>query len=568
MKLKKMSLWVSLIMVIVTVMSGCGKNNNAAEPPSLDGANTPGSSAAASEADPANPNQISKEKITIKALTATYPEAKLTDYNYDQNAFTKWLEDTTNIHIEWITVPSSADIQQKLSLLMSSGDIPDIMFQNNFPPSVQKLYGSQGLLLDMSDYIEQYGVYSKKMFEEFPDTKAAVTLDQGEIYALPTYADDPHLSSLYKMWINKPWLDNLGLEIPQTTDDLYQVLKAFKEQDPNGNKKNDEIPLLGNTAWVTWNPINFVMNSFVYYNPDRKLILNDGKVEPVFTKPEFREGLKYLQKLAMEGLLSRESFTMDFNQFKQAVENPDAPLVGMIPSHAPFVAADTRYPDYLALAPLKGPEGVQYANYHFTTNNSGVVVSAQTKYPVEVFKLLDFLYAPETMIRMKDGREGFEWEYAKEGEGLGKDGQPAMYKNLKNSANQYDPNAGEKNINWYMMANYFNPKSLQDQWLVEEDAPVDPAANLVPVTQELYVPYQPSKDMLLPQTIVFTEEESAEVSDIEIAINDYVTESMTRFILSSNDIDQQWDAYLKKLDQMGLERLISIYQGYMDRTTK
>jgi len=67
-----------------------------------------------------------------------------------------------------------------------------------------------------------------------------------------------------KMWLYKPWVDKLGLEWPETTEDFYNVLKAFKEQDPNGNGKADEVPLLGaTTSWRT-DPFGFLMNSFVY----------------------------------------------------------------------------------------------------------------------------------------------------------------------------------------------------------------------------------------------------------------------------------------------------------------
>jgi len=557
---KKIGAWVCAVILVVSILSGCTGNAANTDEPASSPSN--GNTATASQNEGAN--QISEEKITITALAAPFPEVKLFDFDYDKNHFTKWLEDNTNIHINWVTAASVGDITQKLSLMLSSGEIPDIMFLNNFSPSVQKQYGDQGLLLPLNDYIDKYGVWTKKMFEEMPETKAAVTLDEGEIYALPAYAEDPHLSSFYKMWIYKPWLDKLGLKVPETTEQLYEVLKAFKDKDPNDNGKNDEIPLLGNTAWLSWDPTTFLMNAFVYYDSEKKMIMNNGKIEPVFTKPEFKEGLKYMQRLVREGLLSAESFAMDFNQFKQAVENPNFPLVGAMPSHAPFVAADTRHSDYVAIAPLKGPQGVQYANYHYTTNNMGVVISSQTKHPVEVFKLLDFLYSEEATIRMTIGREGHEWDYAKEGDGPGGNGQQAKYKKLATES-AYNQNEGEKNVNWYMIGNYYNPKSLQDSFVAQESEQDNLMKVLEKATTELYAPYQPDKAILLPQTIVLSEEESAEITDIEITITDYVTETMSQFILGRDDIDQAWDGYLKELDKMGLAKLIATYQAVIDR---
>lgn len=80
----------------------------------------------------------------------------------------------------------------------------------------------------------------------------AITAPDGNIYALPSINDCYHCSMAQKMWIYKPWLDKLGLDVPTTTDELYTVLKAFKDKDPNGNGKADEVPLTGAPRGSGW----------------------------------------------------------------------------------------------------------------------------------------------------------------------------------------------------------------------------------------------------------------------------------------------------------------------------
>ncbi len=75
--------------------------------------------------------------------------------------------------------------------------------------------------------------------------KDLITAPDGNIYALPQVNECYHCMYQQRMWIYKPWLDKLGLKMPTTTDEFYEVLKAFKTKDPNGNGKADEIPLSG-----------------------------------------------------------------------------------------------------------------------------------------------------------------------------------------------------------------------------------------------------------------------------------------------------------------------------------
>src|SRR5699024_315051 len=139
-----------------------------------------------------------------------------------------------------------------------------------------------------------------KMFEELPHVKEAITAPDGNIYALPQVNECYHCSYSQKLWIYQPWLDELGLEMPTTTDEFYEVLKAFKEDDPNGNGKADEIPLAGANSGAYVKIDQFLMNSFIYnnyFNNAQHLYVDHGNIEAAFNKPEWKDGLEYLNML-------------------------------------------------------------------------------------------------------------------------------------------------------------------------------------------------------------------------------------------------------------------------------
>ena len=211
---------------------------------------------------PAGEFPIVSEPITIKAFICGNTAVK----DYVDNEYTRWLENLTNIKLD-MDIPPVADAQQKLNLMLASGDLPEVIIGCNIRLDQQQILANQGLLLPLNDYIDKYGVEFKKVYEAYPQIEDLITMLDGKIYGLPHVNDCYHCSMAQKMWVYQPWLDKLGLEVPTTTEEFYQMLKAFKEQDPNGNGEADEIPLSGTTftngGWHS--PIDeFLMNSFIY----------------------------------------------------------------------------------------------------------------------------------------------------------------------------------------------------------------------------------------------------------------------------------------------------------------
>lgn len=365
---RRFTMLFSIVLILAVLISACG----APQDPSASSGSEAAPVESAVAVAPAGEFPIVAEPITIRAFLC--PTSMVRDYK--DNEFTRWVEELTNITLEF-DIPPMAEAQQKLNLMLASGDLPEVIIGCNIRLDQMQILAEQGLVLALDEYIDEYSTEFIKVYSEYPQVQDLITLLDGKVYGLPHVNDCYHCSMSQKMWVYKPWLDALGLDLPTTTDEFYEMLKAFKEQDPNGNGIADEIPLSGtrevNGGWRS--PIDsFIMNSFVYNDrvtsngagtgAGGHLMLEDGVVKVSFTEPGWQEGLRYLNKLYSEGLIDPQAFTNDSNQIRQLGENPDVPILGAVGAgwYGVFTqngGPSGRWQEYVPIAPLTGPSGMR-----------------------------------------------------------------------------------------------------------------------------------------------------------------------------------------------------------------
>lgn len=503
-----------------------------------------------------------QEKTTLKVMVRGNPLVE----NFETNDFTKWYEEKTNVHIEWEVVPEQS-IQEKLNLVLASEDYPDVIMGLNISSAQQMIYGSQGAFLPLNDLIEKQGTNTKKMFQDNPEIQSAITALDGNIYALPEVNECYHCSMSQKMWIYEPWLKKLNLKMPETTDELYEVLKAFKEQDPNGNGMQDEIPLsISPKSWSS-SIDAFLLNSFIYnpvYGSSYKhIFIKDDKLDVAFNKPEWREGLRYMNKLYAEGLLAPESFTQDDNQLIQIGENPDTVLLGASTGghqgiFTQLLGESGRWLEYKTVPPLKGPNGVRYAALDSTGMNPGAfVITKKAKHPELALRWADGLYEREHTLRSVYGRPDREWREAKDGE-VGINGEPAVWSELKSYGTV-------QNIAWIQTGPSLRTNDFRLSAVAKGDDDLEVV--LYNETKNKYEPHKPADVSTVPP-LFLTNEQASEVADLSKTINDYVDEMMARFVIGDADLDKDWDGYVQQLEAMNVARYLEIYQEAYDGRSK
>jgi putative aldouronate transport system substrate-binding protein len=478
--------------------------------------------------------------------------------NVEENELTKEYEQKTNVKVKWEMVAQKS-IKERLNLALSTGDVlPDVFLNMKLNNQQVVSYGiEQGLLIDLKPYIEKYAPNLKAMFEYDPMIEKIITAPDGGIYTLPQVEETYHVKAPQKAWIYKPWLDKLGLEVPQTTEELRVVLEAFATKDPNGNKKADEIPMTGATTGWSTSIVDFIMNGFIYtYQYQRWIVDEEGNVSVPYNTPEWREGLKYLNGLHKDKLLDEAAFSQDAAQLKQAVMFEEAPLVGVVAAGAKTAFCslnNPRFKDYVALPPLEGPKGAKTTATNTCSVNIGkFAISNQCKDPAVAIRWIDYFYSQEGTLRAVMGVEGRDWRKAEEGEKGVNDEQGVYHRILKYGK--------EQNVCWNKLVPCFYRDKLRNGEVIDETSQ---EKMLYDITKEYYSPYF-VENIMLP--LFMSSEEAEEIAEYAYLISDtktgYVTVSYSKFILGEWDVndDGQWDKYIKQLEGMGLKRFIEIQQ--------
>lgn len=572
-KLFRLVTWLILLSMIFSACSPAspttaptqGSADNSPQP-----TNTTSEQPAATQAQdsevtvaPGGEFPIVDKKITLTVLVM--PNAEITDYN--NNEFTKWIEEKTNIDLEVTVAPQDqTEADQKLNAIFASGDLPDLIIGWwNMSLDRQLALAEQGLIVPINDYIDEYGVETKRIFNEMPSAKNAVSQVDGKIYSVPDVNECYHCTHAQKMWVYQPWLDTLGLEVPETTDEFEQMLVAFKTKDPNGNGKADEIPLSGNVSWHG-SLAEYLMNPFVYYqtvsSPSGFYIENDVIKAP-FVEDGWKEGLKYLNKLYAQGLIDPQAFTNTDEQMKALGENPDIVILGAMPSGHEGIFVEVngqsgRWLEYVPIPPLEGPTGIR--QNPTTTNVTGTgrfLITKANKYPEASFRLADLFLSWEGTTRSYYGVPGVDWEYVKEGENLTSiGGGTAKYKEL---VFHNTPHAQS----WGQSLPQYRPASYRESQADTQDQPYE--GMLFRWSKENYAPYDVDKTI---PPLVITPDLATQMGDLSTTITNLVNESFAAFVNGQKDIDKEWDAYIKSLDDAGLNDLIKMYQDAYDAKYK
>ncbi len=515
---------------------------------------------------------LTAEKVTLKIVVPEHIEVG----DWATNTFTQWYEERTNVHIEWQSVAGTTDEKRAaVNAMIAGGDLPDIFMALNFTPAQLQLYGAQGLFTPLNDLIDSQGFEIKRVFEQYPSVRDTITANDGNIYTMPDVNDCYHCKGSSKLWINKTWLDKLGLGIPQTTDEFHAALKAFKDQDPNGNGQADEVPMSASTdGWAGATGTNaptgfgpydpYFMGSFLYNPGEPWLVLTEGKVDVSFNKPGWREGLKYLNALYNDGLIARESFSQTADQLKQTGDHEGDNILGASPAGywGVFLTIDqntagARWEEYVTVPPLQGPDGTRIATWnHFGGVNVGqFVVTSACKNPELAVKWADGLYELEAVIRAYAGNLDQDWRWATEGE-MGINGKQGIWKAL---------------VTWSsdaMRGHWWGQQSIMyrssDLRLGEVVDPAHPTfeSPLYRATVDNYFPYAEDQSLEVP-LLYLSEEQANQAGELGVTITGYVKQSFAEFVLGDRDAndDGAWNDYLDTLNQMALENYLGVYQA-------
>jgi putative aldouronate transport system substrate-binding protein len=226
------------------------------------------------------------------------------------NVIVKEVEKRTNsrLKITWVSPNNYAD---KINVTLASGDIPDlILLDDPFSAQVRSMV-AQGAFWDLTPLLKDYPNLMQHPKVSWENTKQA----DGKNYGIPRPRPTDGGGFPY---LRKDWLDKLNLEVPKTTDDLYNVMKAFVEKDPGGNGKST----IGFVGFVDQNGMSYfvqLQSSFTKTNGDWKLL--DGKLVNVNLLTEVKDCLVWLNRAYKEKLIPEDVAVLKNSQAKDLLKS-------------------------------------------------------------------------------------------------------------------------------------------------------------------------------------------------------------------------------------------------------
>ena len=303
MKQKQIIALVSATALAATALAGCGKTSE-------ENPQTTAVKEAEGTAKEDLPFSKYAETVTVHLGGSMNPNTKIPDgMSYEDNSYTRLLKEDFNIEVVYDWVASSSDFDEKMNLCIGSGAIPDLM---NVNATQYRALLKYDMIQPLDQYFDDYASDALKGYVESggEELKKCISNDKGEMMAIP--APNITAGGINEMWIRQDWLDNLGLEVPRTWDELAAVAEAFVTQDPDGNGEADTIGILGPGNTDHMNAIGGnqfgldpLFSSFQSY-PQYWLQDEDGTVKYGSIQPETRTALEKIQKLYTDKLIDTE----------------------------------------------------------------------------------------------------------------------------------------------------------------------------------------------------------------------------------------------------------------------
>ncbi|MCQ6563051.1 extracellular solute-binding protein [Paenibacillus mendelii] len=479
---------------------------------------------------------IVSDKVTLKMMGS---KAAIHGPWEDMILFKK-MEEMTNIHFEFDTPPQANYLETK-NLAFASRQLPDVFFNSQLTPDDEVTYGGQGYLIPLEGLIEKYAPNFSKLMNDNPEIKKSITTMDGHIYALPLIIDQPRAFVPNRMWLNGDWMASLGVTAePATTDELYELLKRFKNEDPNKNGKDDEIPMSGvklDSLQVALLPAFGLLG--------REVEVKDGKARFNPVQSQYKEYLTYLNKLFSEKLLDNEMFVQTSQQMNA---KGNANQLGAFSGSAPDLVLKVDKPEdnlkHPMLGPLTSPVNSEKLAMRASNIRRGTfAITSENKYPEATMRWVDYLYSTEGSQLAYLGNS-FKWlDDAKtkwtfdspEGE------NPEEYRaKLTPDVGGQLPLIKEREFD----AKRDNGKGPDYNKMVDEE--------LNPYAKREY------------PDVYFSNEEQKRLNVIKTDIKTYVDQMEAKFIVGQEPFTK-WDDYLNTINKMGLDEMLKIYQDAYER---
>lgn len=479
-----------------------------------------------------------KKTIMIRQPANIGDPAEMETLNY--------IAEKMNIEIEWIVVGADG-WKERINLMFASNDLPDIIMKGDISNLSRVI--EDGQLIPLDGLMEAYSTGLKPLLEAYPGVDTSARAADGKLYTLPGINTlKANLTSHRNLWINKTWLDNLGLAMPTTTAELLDVLRAFRDQDADGDgNPSNEIPYGVEDSGAGHNARPDIIaglfglySNFGYDNVQ----LVDDQVSFLKSTDAWKQVLQYMNTMYTEGLLDNEVYTQTSDMSIGKISSGNIGVFGLSSDDLFTTVSD----QYVALAPVQSDSGLEPV-IALASNSMGsnTFITAADESPWVSFRLLDYFFTEEgsmtigcfnpdligiTCQQYEDGSWDYSDEMLQDERGVA----VAVGEACPLPGGGFGYWRHEKN------SNYIYSQKVQEN---------------VPVWEPYY---QTTPVYGTPQ---FDTETTDRINEIRSDLDVYVNECQAKFITGEMSFDK-WDEYLSTLQRLGVDELVGYYQAYYD----
>lgn len=483
---------------------------------------------------------ITDEKVTFTCFWPTNTTLANVVPDPNDTYFYQELEKRTNVHIEW-QCPAAGEELTAFNLMIASGELTDLIYYQTgqYADGLDAAI-DDGYFLDLTELIPVNAPNYYYVINNHSDAvrKATVT-DSGRIAAVYGIPNADETSIWYGLYIREDWLDELGLEMPETYDDLEKVLIAFRDEK-------------GVTAPMSLCSLGYNMDNSMSagYGVTSSFMQVDGTVKYGPIEEGWYKYLTTMNKWYSEGLIDPDYMTISYWIVDTALVLTGQ--TGVFPSMYSLISSQY-YPSMeegAKLTALTSPKENAGDQLHIRLEDypigNAYCISTSCENPEVALQWMDYLFSEEGVNFANYGVEGYTFNYDENGD--------PQYTEVV-TANT------ELGLDFFQAVSYY----------------CIPAAR--PVLQEgsrelLLIPEEDlacfniwgeaDTDYLLPYGMGMSSAESQELAKIMADISTYMRENTNKFITGTRPLDE-WDDYVNTIKGMNVDRAIELYQVALGR---
>lgn len=477
--------------------------------------------------------------------------------------WTPQLEQACDCSITWQEVEDAAWGTQKNAIL-ASGDLADLSIAAF---SAQDAATNNAAFEDLSDDVDAMPNVKGYLNSDKYALKQSANRD-GKMYVIKGNRGQGYRAPGQYWFINKTWLDKLGLDMPTTWSEFKTVLEAFKTQDPNGNGKADEIPFslraMGTSGFWANGPMLMLNSTGIPTQLNSigsaGLYMDDGTVKAYITDPRFKQTVQYLHELMADGLIPKDSLTKDNSKYQAEIKGEDGGKTALVGStfawHSGSFGPDLD-PQYVAMPTLKADDAMgddevtwdMSLDQNMYTN--GVAMSSDVPNKEAALKVINALY---------DERISVEQLYGTIPEYVSEDGdhtytidQSKVF--ADKTVTVPTTSIGDRIAGW-----------IRPDVTINGDREIDHLQTALKPYADIYSRLDPERDAM-PIYVTQSNEERTTLANNTTTTMDYVVPTTAKWIVQGG-VENEWEDYLGKLKATGLDETMRIWQSIYDEQVK